>query len=113
MAAAVEMQLAEQIGMVLLVFALLGGLLWFSKKRGLASFRGGLRRGGSARRLEILERVPLTAQHSLHLVRLGDRALLIATAPSSCTLLDAPLISGQLAERTRASLSGDLFGSNQ
>ena len=32
------MQLTEQIGMVLLVFALLGGLLWFSKRRGLAAF---------------------------------------------------------------------------
>jgi flagellar biosynthetic protein FliO len=85
------MQLTEQIGMVLLVFALLGGLLWFSKKRGLAAFRVG-GRGGNGRRLEVLERVPLTAQHALHLVRVADRTVLIATAPSSCTLLDAPVI---------------------
>ena len=85
------MQLTEQIGMVLLVFALLGGLLWFSKKRGLAAFSIGARRGGDARRLEVLERVPLTAQHSLLLVRVADRTVLIATAPSSCTLLDAPV----------------------
>ena len=85
------MQLTEQIGMVLLVFALLGGLLWFSKKRGLAAFSIGARRGGDGRRLEVLERVPLTAQHSLLLVRVADRTVLIATAPSSCTLLDAPV----------------------
>ena len=42
------MQLIEQIGMVLLVFALLGGLLWFSKRRGLASFALSGRRGGNA-----------------------------------------------------------------
>jgi flagellar biogenesis protein FliO len=85
------MQLTEQIGMVLLVFVLLGGLLWFSKRRGLASFPIGMRRNGNGRRLEVLERVPLTAQHALHLVRVADRTVLIATAPSSCTLLDAPV----------------------
>jgi flagellar protein FliO/FliZ len=88
------MQLTEQIGMVLLVFGLLGGLLWFTKKRGLAvfpmaSFPKGFGRGGNARRLEVLERVPLTPQHALHLVRVSDRTILIATAPSSCTLLEA------------------------
>jgi flagellar biogenesis protein FliO len=88
------MQPTEQIGMVLLVFGLLGGLLWFAKRRGmaslsLASFPKGFGRGGSARRLEVLERVPLTPQHALHLVRVSDRTVLIATAPSSCTVLDA------------------------
>jgi flagellar biosynthetic protein FliO len=85
------MQLTEQIGMVLLVFALLGGLLWFSKRRGFASFRLGAGRGGNGRRMEVLERIPLTPQHALHLVRVADRTVLIATAPSSCTLLDTPV----------------------
>lgn len=85
------MQLTEQIGMVLLVFALLGGLLWFTKRRGLVSFPMGTRRGANGRRLEVLERVPLTAQHALHLVRVADRTVLIVTAPSSCTLVDAPV----------------------
>jgi flagellar biosynthetic protein FliO len=109
MAAAVEMQLTEQIGMVLLVFALLGGLLWFSKRRGLAAFSLGGRRGGSGRRLEVLERVPLTPQHALHLVRVSDRTVLIATAPSSCTLLDAPVA----LESAPSSVSRDLFRSGQ
>jgi flagellar biosynthetic protein FliO len=84
------MQLTEQIGMVLLVFALLGGLLWFAKRRGLAAFSLGRRQGGNGRRLEVLDRVSLTPQHALLLVRVADRTVLIATAPSSCTLLDAP-----------------------
>jgi flagellar biogenesis protein FliO len=100
------MQLTEQIGMVLAVFALLGGLLWFSKRRGWASFPVGTRRGGNGRRLEVLERVPLTPQHALHLVRVSDRTVLIATAPSSCTLLDA----GITVEK---SPSRDLLRSNQ
>jgi len=81
------MEVTEQISMVLLVFALLGGLLWFFKKRGLASLplRG---RGGSARRLEVLERVALTPQHALHLVRVSGKVILIGTAPSACTVMD-------------------------
>lgn len=74
--------------MVLLVFALLGGMVWFLKRRGLASLSLPVRRKG--RRIEVLERVPLTAQHSLHLVRISGKTLLIGTAPSGCTLLDTP-----------------------
>src|ERR1700744_6251924 len=99
------MQLTEQIGMVLLVFALLGGLLWFSKRRGLASFGVSMRRGGSGRRLEVLERVPLTPQHALHLVRVANRTVLIATAPSSCTLLDAPVVLEPSSSESSSSVS--------
>ncbi len=104
------MQLTEQIGMVLLVFALLGGLLWFARRRGMASFPiASLRRSSNSKRLEVLERVPLTPQHALHLVRVADRTVLIATAPSSCTLLDAPIA----LEATSSTLSRDLLRSNQ
>jgi flagellar biogenesis protein FliO len=103
------MQLTEQIGMVLLVFGLLGALLWFSKRRGLASFGAGARRGGRGRRLEVLERIPLTAQHALHLVRVSDRTVLIATAPSSCTLLDTPIA---LEQPSSSTFSQDLLRSN-
>lgn len=84
------MEVTEQITMVLLVFALLGGLLWFFKRRGLVSLPLSGRRGGNGRRLEVLERVSLSPQHALHLVRVADRIVLIGTAPSSCSLLDAP-----------------------
>jgi flagellar biosynthetic protein FliO len=104
------MQVTEQIGMVLLVFGLLGGLLWFAKRRGLAAFSQGPRRGGNGRRLEVLERVPLTAQHALHLVRVADRTVLIATAPSSCTLLNAPVVL-EGSPSSMSALSRDLFGS--
>lgn len=105
------MQLTEQIGMVLLVFALLGGLLWFAKRRGAASFSmspfsRGLGRSGNTRRLEVLERVALSPQHALHLVRVAERTVLIATAPTSCTLLGAPV-------SLDSSLQRDLLRSNQ
>lgn len=83
------MEVTEQITMVLLVFALLGGLLWVFKRRGLVSLPLGPRRGGNGRRLEVLERVSLSPQHALHLVRVADRIVLIGTAPSCCNLLEA------------------------
>ncbi len=89
------MELAEQIAMVLAVFALLGALLWFLKRRGLASLNISPRRGGNGRRVEVLERVPLTPQHALHLVRVSDKVLLIGTAPSGCTLLHEPALKDQ------------------
>ncbi len=77
--------------MVLVVFALLGGLLWLLKKRGWASLPLVRRRGPNTRRMEVLERVPLTPQHAIHLVRVSGKVVLIGTAPSSCTILDASL----------------------
>jgi len=82
------MELTEQIIMILAVFALLGGTLWFFKRRGGASFSLPGRRANE-RRLEVIERIPLTPQHALHLVRISGKTVLIGTAPSACTLLDS------------------------
>lgn len=90
------MEIAEQVAMVLAVLALLGALLWFLKRRGFASLSLPARRGASTRRVEVLERVPLTAQHTLHLVRVSDKVLLIGTAPSGCTLLHEPALKEQI-----------------
>ena len=40
------------------------------------------RRSTHSRAMNVLERIPLTAQHSLHLVRIGERTLVIATCPT-------------------------------
>lgn len=106
------MQLTEQIMMVLAVFALLGALLWFAKRRGMASFPMSLRRAGGGRRVEVLERIPLSAQHALHLVRVGDRTVLIATAPTSCTLLDTPVAPQASMADPDSPLARDLFRSS-
>jgi flagellar biosynthetic protein FliO len=88
------MELTEQIAMVLAVFALLGGLLWLLKKRGIASLPVVRRRVSGARQMEVLERVPLTPQHAVHLVRVSGKVILIGTAPSSCTILDTAVADG-------------------
>jgi len=34
-----------------------------------------------------VERIPLTAQHTVHLVQIGERRVLIASSPGSCQLI--------------------------
>ena len=99
------MELSEQITMVLLVFALLGALVWFTKRRGFASFAP---RRGKVKNLELLERVQLTPHHAIHMVRISDKVVLIATAPSACILLDAPVSSD-----LRFSVQRDLLSTNK
>jgi flagellar biogenesis protein FliO len=102
------MELTEQIAMVLVVFTLLGGLLWLLKKRGVASLPLVRRRTTAVRQMEVLERVPLTPQHAIHLVRVSGKVVLIGTAPSSCTILDATL-----PETFAASLPQNMLSTGQ
>ncbi len=77
---------------VILVLSLLGGVLFFLRRRGIASFSGVP--AANVRQLKVVERVPLGAQHALHLVRVGDKLILVATAPGSCQVLDAAVREG-------------------
>jgi flagellar biogenesis protein FliO len=84
------MELVEQLLAAATVFTLLAGLLWWLRRRGIAQFTVGLASARARRRLELIERLPLTPQHSLHLVRVGSRAILIGRSPSGLTLLHSP-----------------------
>jgi flagellar biogenesis protein FliO len=67
------------------VFGLLGAAVWTLRRRA-----GGLRAGVS-KSLTAVERVALTPQHTLHLIRISRRELLVATHPQGCTvLMDQP-----------------------
>jgi len=77
----------QQIAAVFLVLGLLGGLLWLLRSRGMAYPRGSARRK-STRHLESIARLPLTPQHSVHLIRVSDHAVLLALSPSGCTLVE-------------------------
>jgi flagellar biogenesis protein FliO len=77
----------QPIFAVVLVLSLLGGALMILRRRGIASFRA--LPAGNPRQMKVVERVPLGAQHALHLVRVGDRLILVATAPGSCQFFDA------------------------
>jgi flagellar biogenesis protein FliO len=83
---------------IVLVMGLLGGALLLLKRRGMASFqmpRLQSRLQGAPRKLEVLERVSLGPHHALHLVRAGERCILIATGQTSCQVV----LPGQLLDK--------------
>jgi flagellar biogenesis protein FliO len=83
------MDIARQVSAVMLVFALLGAALWTLRRGGRLRIPGGLRPAGRGRALESVERLALTPQHSLHLVKIGGREVVVATNPQGCALLTA------------------------
>ena len=75
---------------VFFVLALLFGLLWLARHKGLAalSARWTLSATGRpARQMRVVERVPLSGQHSLHLVACSGRLLVVAVSPGGCSTL--------------------------
>jgi flagellar biogenesis protein FliO len=62
--------------------------LYLLRAKGLARFNGkGFARRG-AKQMQAIERLSLTPHHSLHLVSVGDRTLLVAVSPAGCTVVD-------------------------
>ena len=82
------MDLLQPAAAIVLVLGLLAAALFVLRKRGAGTFRLPGSAGSPQRRLEVLERIALGPQHSVHLVRVGERCVLIGTAPSSCQLLE-------------------------
>jgi len=82
------METFQQIAVALLVLGLLGGLLYWLRAKGFAVFGVKDARRGGDRRMQSLERLALSPQHSLHLIRVGERALLVAVSPGGCTVVD-------------------------
>ncbi len=80
------MEILEPMAAIGVVLALLAATLWWLRRRGLAVPLSP-RRSPAGRRLECLERLPLAPQHTLHLVRMGDTALLLASTPAGCTVV--------------------------
>ena len=77
----------QQAVVVIAVLTALGVALYVLRSRGMVRFA--LKMGdANARRLQAIERLPLTAQHSLHLVRVSGRVMLIAVSPGGCSVLD-------------------------
>jgi flagellar biogenesis protein FliO len=74
-----------------LVMALLFGAAWIAarQKKGLPLLRGALRLRTSNRRLQLVERLPLTSSHSLHLIQFDGRPYLVATHPQGASLAAA------------------------
>jgi flagellar biogenesis protein FliO len=78
------MDIAKQSLAIAFVFALLWIALWFLRKRGWAGMR---RSKPLTNLLESRGKLVLTARHSIHLVRVGDRNLILALHPDGVTFL--------------------------
>lgn len=76
------MDFLQTLTAVLLVLCLLGGVVVWLKSRGWAQLAVRNRH----RQMELIERLPLSSQHALHLVRVGERVLLVASAPGGCEI---------------------------
>lgn len=85
------MEALQQFLSVVVVLALLGGTLWWLRRRGIAQISGlpGLPRRRSAGLLQRVDRLSLSPTHSLHLVRMADRAILIAASPAGCQVVES------------------------
>jgi flagellar biogenesis protein FliO len=81
------------------VFGLLSAALWAMRHRA-----GGVRTGAS-KSLAAVERVALTPQHALHLVRTRNRELLIATHPQGCSLLLEQMSEGSGLSKAKSPFS--------
>lgn len=76
------MELATSAGLVA-VLALAAAALWFVARR-----QGGLVFGRSRPRgpAELVQRLPLTAQHSLHLIRVAGEIVWVVTYPNGAVI---------------------------
>jgi flagellar biogenesis protein FliO len=89
----------QQFLAVFLVLALLLGALWLARRKGLANVRLPLVRASQgARKMQVVERVTLNAQHSLHLVSLGGRLIVVGVSPAGVNRI-AVLPASAIEER--------------
>jgi len=79
------MDVILQFAKVALVLVLLSGALWWLRRSGLAQWR----RTRPGQMMEVIESRTLGPGHTLHLVRVADRAMALATHGAGCTLLEA------------------------
>ncbi len=96
------MEMFQQLFAVAGVLGALGIMVWALKRKGLV--RMNLRGARSSdSRLEVLDRLVLTPHHSVHLIRLADRTLLVGLSPNGCNLLEtapaAPILPTGVADR--------------
>src|SRR5690242_16275803 len=91
------MEAIQQAASVALVLGMLAAALWWLRRRGFAAAAMGRRH--SSRSLEQLERLVLGPQHVLHLVRLRDRALLLACSAGRCVLIERLPLADTVCDR--------------
>jgi flagellar biogenesis protein FliO len=94
------MDIARQSLAITFVFALLWLALWLLKRKGAIRPRLG-KNHNAPRRLESRDRLALSAQHSLHLIRAGEREMVLAVHPAGVTVVcELTAATNQMARST-------------
>jgi flagellar biosynthetic protein FliO len=88
------MESFQQFSVVVLVLGVLCGALWLLKRMGWTRVNLRRTREDGQPRLEVVDRLSLAPHHSLLLVRLADRTLLIGLSPHNCNLLESARVTG-------------------
>jgi hypothetical protein len=90
------LDLLPQLSAVLAVFVLLGVTLWWLRKRGALQFNAKfpfrlpvMRNARQRKVLEHVDALKLSPTHSLNMVKMGDRAILIGTSPGGFYLVES------------------------
>jgi flagellar biogenesis protein FliO len=79
------MDVMRQFTAIAVTLLLLAGSLWLLRRKGLATWG----RARPGRLMEIIESRPLGPGHTLHLVRVADRVMALATHNGGCTVIDS------------------------
>jgi flagellar biosynthetic protein FliO len=79
------MDVIRQFASIALTLGLLAGALWWLRRKGFTQWK----RSRPGQLMEVIESRPLGPGHTLHLVRVADRAMALATHGGGCTLLEA------------------------
>jgi flagellar biogenesis protein FliO len=82
-----DLEWIRQTAGVAVAMLLLAGAAWWLKRSG--PMARGIARGRGRRRLEAVERLPLGPQHTLWLVRVGARGMLVGLSHAGCTVLES------------------------
>jgi flagellar biogenesis protein FliO len=83
------MEFAQQIALVVIVLGVLAAVLKIAKDRGFAQFATRAAATHS-RRMRALERLSLSPNHSLHLVTVDGKTVLVSVSPAGCQILENP-----------------------
>jgi flagellar biogenesis protein FliO len=80
-------EIFQQLTIVLIVFGLLAATLWVLREKGLARLPFPAARGTRPRRMRSIERLALTPHHSLHLIDIDGKQMVIGLSPSGCQVV--------------------------
>ena len=95
----------QQALAVFFVLGLLVAALWLLRRHGMANIRVAaassrfLRKRGGDQHMRVVERLILTAHHSLHLVEVNHRLIVFAASPAGCEVMDLASLDSAKAMR--------------